>query len=33
MKFSLAIGALLASSVAAFAPSALSPKSSTALNG
>lgn len=33
MKFSLAIGALLASSVAAFAPSTFSPKSSTALNG
>jgi len=32
MKFSLAIGALLATSVAAFAPSAV-PKSSTALAG
>jgi len=33
MKFSLAIGALLASSVAAFAPSTFSPKSTTALAG
>lgn len=33
MKFSLAIGALLASSVAAFAPTAFAPKSSTALAG
>ena len=33
MKYSLAIGALLATSVAAFAPTAFSPKSSTALAG